>query len=56
MVWMCITLTNIILKLPTFGDNSMPNRSLTCDVNTWIAAPVVNPETNVSEKNILEFF
>lgn len=35
-------LTKIILKLPTICVNLIPNKSLTCDVNTWMAAPVVN--------------
>lgn len=45
------SLTKMILKLPTNGVNLIPSRSLTCDVNTWIAQPVVNPETNVSDNS-----
>lgn len=45
-------LTKIILKLPTTLVNRIPSKSLTCDVKTCIAAPVVKPETSVSDSNV----
>lgn len=43
-------LTFINLKYPLILGNVSPSRSLTCDVNTWNAAPVVNPLTKHSDK------
>lgn len=42
-------LTSIILKIPLRFCNSKPRRSLTWDVKTCTAAPVVKPLTKVSD-------
>lgn len=47
-----LILTSINLKGPTrLGRFSSPSRSFTCDVNTWIAADVVNPLTRLSARS-----
>lgn len=45
-------LTKISLKLPCEDLIFIPNKSFTCDVNTCMAAPVVNPETNTSDNKL----
>lgn len=44
--------TKTTSNFPMTGVNLTPNKSLTWDVNTITAAPVVNPDTNDSDRSM----